>query len=38
LGACAGCPHLSETIGKGIEPVFLREFNFIHQVKVNSPG
>jgi Fe-S cluster biogenesis protein NfuA len=31
-GACMNCPHLLDTVKKGIEPAFSRHFGFIQEV------
>jgi NFU1 iron-sulfur cluster scaffold homolog, mitochondrial len=32
-GACLGCPHITETISKGLEPAFKKHFTYVHSVK-----
>lgn len=32
-GACFGCPHITETMSKGLEPAFRKHFSYVHTVK-----
>jgi|GEM_PF-3145739 len=36
-GACLGCPHIAETIHKGLEPAFQKHFPYIQSVKCAEP-
>lgn len=35
-GACRDCPHIRETIEKGLEPAFRKHFGFVRGVKLKG--